>query len=77
MTERQLGRLGPRREIGAAITRLLTEGIAGPYEATRGRHRESAAKSAASIARLKPGVDVAAVRGPKRRAILQLLSRMT
>ena len=72
MTERQLGRLGPRRELGAAITRLLTEGIAGPYEATRGRHRESAA----SIARLKPGVDGAAVRGPKRRAILQLLSRM-
>ncbi|MFI5353154.1 MAG: primosomal protein N' [Candidatus Binatales bacterium] len=76
MTERQLGRLGPRRELGVAITRLLTEGIAGPYEATRGRHRESAAKSAASIARLKPDVDATAVRGPKRRAILQLLSRM-
>ena len=71
MTERQLGRLGPRREIGAALSRLLSEGMAGPYEATRGRHRESAA----SVARLKPGLDVAAVRGPKRRAILHLLSR--
>ncbi len=67
MTERQLGRFGPRREIGAAITRLLNEGLAGPYEATRGRHRESL------VARLRRGANSETIRGPKQRTIVRIL----
>ncbi len=69
MTERQLGRLGPRREVAAAINRLTNEGLVGPYEATRGRHRESAAL----VARLRRDASAEALRGPRQRAIVRIL----
>ncbi len=70
LTERRLGRLGPAREVAAAVSRLSKETIIGSYEATRGRHRESDAL----VARLKPGANAEGVRGSKQRAILQLVS---
>ncbi len=69
MTERQLGRLGSDRDVAAAVNRLSKGGIIGRYEATRGRHRETAS----SVARLAQTVDANAVRGSKQRAILKLL----
>src|SRR5271157_97799 len=70
MTERQLGRLGKPAEVAAAIRRLSGEGLIGPYDATRGRHREIAN----TIVRLKAGANHA--RGPKQRAILEMLGEI-
>jgi primosomal protein N' (replication factor Y) len=69
MTERQVARLGSAREVASAVNRLSSQGLIGPYEATRGRHREAAM----SAVRLAQSANGAAVRGPKQRAILGLL----
>ncbi len=69
LSERQLARAGPRREVAAAINRLTKDGLIGPHEATRGRHRESASM----VARLTQGANVASLRGIKQREIIRIL----
>lgn len=71
MTERQLRRLGKSREVSAAVNRLSARALIGRYEATRGRHRESAA---AAVVRLMPDANLKAARGAKQQAVVRLLS---
>jgi primosomal protein N' (replication factor Y) (superfamily II helicase) len=69
MTARELGRLGERREVASALTRLAAERIVETGEATRGRHRT------ASAVRLASGAAAAAkVRGVKQREVVRLLA---
>ena len=67
MTARQLERLGDRRAVEAALTRLTTEGLIERLDGTRGRHREAAPP----LVRLRDGTALATMRGPRQRAVVE------
>jgi primosomal protein N' (replication factor Y) len=70
MTARQIEALGPKTEVRGAIARFLADGTIERRDATQGRHRESADL----VARLKTGANLAAVRGPKQRQVLDAIA---
>ena len=71
LTARQLERHGPRREVEAALARLMAEGLIERLDGTRGRHREAVPP----LVRLRESATApaAAVRGPRQRAIVEHL----
>jgi primosomal protein N' (replication factor Y) (superfamily II helicase) len=70
-TALRLEKLGTSAEVRSAIAGLVDEGILERFDASRGRHRETAEL----IARLCPGVGAnAAVRGPRQREILAIVT---
>jgi primosomal protein N' (replication factor Y) len=70
MAAARLARLGARKEIDAALARLLSEGLIRPDESTRGRHRETIPP----IVRVAASADPASIRGRRRREILARLA---
>jgi primosomal protein N' (replication factor Y) len=67
----RLEKLGAPAEVRSAIARLLDEGILERFDASRGRHRETAEL----IARLRTGAEASApVRGPRQREILAIVT---
>jgi primosomal protein N' (replication factor Y) len=67
----RLEKLGAPAEVRSAIARLLDEGILERFDASRGRHRETAEL----IARLRTGAEASApVRGPRQREILTIVT---
>ncbi len=71
LTARQLERHGPRREVEAALARLLSEGLIERLEGTRGRHREAVPP----LVRLRSRATApaAGLRGSRQRAIVEHL----
>ncbi|HEY2108100.1 MAG TPA: primosomal protein N' [Candidatus Binataceae bacterium] len=69
MTARQLQRLG--EGAGAALRRLISEGLVKSREAVRGRHRDSTA----TAVRLVPGQVETALRGKRQQEVLMSIAQ--
>ena len=67
---RQLGRVGPPREVRAAIARFVADGILERRDATSGRHRDTADL----LARMVEGASIEGIRGPKQREVLTAIA---
>src|SRR6266851_9970919 len=67
----QLGKLGPRKEVEAALNRLAMQGFIEQRDGTRGRHREDARE----LIKLVTGGSVEKVRGARQRAILESVAQ--
>ena len=71
ITARQLERLGERRAVEAALAHLEDEGLIERQNGTRGRHREAIPPLVRLRARA--AAPAAEVRGPRQRAIVEIL----
>jgi primosomal protein N' (replication factor Y) (superfamily II helicase) len=70
-TALRLEKLGAPAQVRSAIARLLDEGILERFDASRGRHRETAE----ILARIRAGAGAsAAVRGPRQREVLAIVA---
>jgi len=67
---KRLDKLGPPREVRAAIGRLSTEGIIARQDATRGRHREIDGR----FVRVAANVQAHKIRGPKQREVFAMVA---
>jgi primosomal protein N' (replication factor Y) len=67
---KRIEKLGPPREVRAALGRLAGEGIIARYDATRGRHREGDER----LVRAVPDADLGKIRGPKQKEVLELVA---
>jgi len=67
---KRIEKLGPPREVRAAVARLSNEGIIARHDATRGRHRESDERRL----RVKSGAQPEKIRGPKQREVFTIVA---
>ncbi|HTR63040.1 MAG TPA: primosomal protein N' [Candidatus Binataceae bacterium] len=67
---KRIDKLGPPREVRAAIARLSNEGIIARQDATRGRHRESDDR----VVRATPAAQPEKIRGPKQREVFTIVA---
>jgi len=73
MTLRQLARLGPRKELAAALARLAVDSLVERHDGTHGRHRDGTLQ----LVRFGAGAESHKLRGRKQRAIMQRLAQGT
>jgi primosomal protein N' (replication factor Y) len=70
LNSRQLAKFGSRREVGAALSRLIADGIIETSDSTRGRHRDATE----FVAHLSSGFDPDSLRGKKQRELARMIS---